>query len=56
MVFTPVFGAAACASCPSVDSFATTFEPISPVPPITTIFMIQPFARSREAMTPMTSC
>src|SRR5262249_13717914 len=39
MVLTPVFGAAAIASCPFCFSFPTTFDPIKPVPPITTIFM-----------------
>src|SRR5215813_12554304 len=38
-VFTPVLGAAATASCPSALSFVMSFDPISPVPPITTIFI-----------------
>src|SRR5262245_17044168 len=42
MVLTPVFGAAAIASCPFRLSFSTTFDPIRPVPPITTIFMTWP--------------
>jgi len=42
MVLTPVFGAAAIASCPFCFSFSTTFDPIKPVPPITTIFMTSP--------------
>ena len=45
-VFTPVFGATATASWPCSDSFATTLEPISPVPPTTMIFaMFLPFVR-----------
>ena len=43
IVLTPVLGAAARASCPSCVSLLTTFEPMSPVPPITTIFMTSPF-------------
>src|SRR5262245_3427528 len=39
-VFTPVLGAAATASCPCSRSLLTSFDPTSPVPPITTIFMI----------------
>ena len=42
MVLTPVFGAAATASCPFCLSFSTTFDPIKPVPPITTTFMTSP--------------
>jgi hypothetical protein len=41
-VSTPVFGAAASASWPWSVSQATSFDPIIPVPPITTIFMIPP--------------
>src|SRR5215831_16961882 len=41
-VLTPVFGAAAIASCPFRFSFSTTFDPMRPVPPITTIFMTSP--------------
>src|SRR5215813_13342202 len=52
MVLTPVFGAAAIASCPFCFTFSTTFDPIKPVPPITTIFMTLPlvagFARLRH--------
>src|SRR5262249_14509628 len=47
IVLTPVFGAAAIASWPFCLSFATTLEPIKPVPPMTTIFMILPLARLR---------
>src|SRR5262249_48498045 len=39
IVLTPVLGAAAIASWPFCFSFSTTFDPIKPVPPITTIFM-----------------
>jgi hypothetical protein len=38
MVLTPEFGEAATASKPDFCNFVTTFEPISPVPPITMIF------------------
>src|SRR5574341_1193476 len=41
-VLTPVLGAAATASCPSALSFVTSFDPIRPVPPITTIFILFP--------------
>jgi hypothetical protein len=41
-VLTPVLGAAATASCPCSRSLLTSFDPMSPVPPITTIFMIFP--------------
>jgi len=47
MVLTPVFGAAAIASCPFCFSFSTTFDPIKPVPPITTIFMTSPLMMVR---------
>src|SRR5262245_62200341 len=43
IVLTPVLGAAARASCPRWVSLLTTFEPMSPVPPITTTFMTSPF-------------
>jgi hypothetical protein len=36
---TPVDGAAATAWCPCSVNACTTFEPIRPVPPMTTIFM-----------------
>src|SRR3954470_9214529 len=39
---TPVFGAAATTSWPCSERVATTFAPISPVPPTTTIFMGEP--------------
>src|SRR3954464_11763258 len=38
-VLTPVLGAAATASCPCSRSLGTSFDPMSPVPPMTTIFM-----------------
>jgi hypothetical protein len=40
IVLTPVFGAAATALWPLAWSFWTTFDPIRPVPPMTTIFMM----------------
>jgi len=40
MVFTPVSGDAGTASCPCSRSFATSLEPMSPVPPIITIFIV----------------
>src|SRR4051812_794101 len=39
-VLTPESGDAAIASCPCSRSFLTSLDPISPLPPITTIFMI----------------
>src|SRR5205814_8168868 len=39
-VLTPVLGDAATASCPCSRSLLTSFDPMSPVPPITTIFII----------------
>jgi hypothetical protein len=42
MVSTPVLGAAGTASWPCSVSFATSFVPIRPVPPITTIFIAEP--------------
>src|SRR6185503_18110950 len=36
---TPDLGDAATASCPSALSFVTTFDPMSPLPPMTTIFI-----------------
>src|SRR6185437_16441194 len=43
MTSTPVLGDAATASWPSARSFSMSFEPIRPVPPITTIFIAVPF-------------
>ena len=40
MVLTPVLGEAATTSWPPWRRMATVFEPIRPVPPMTTIFMI----------------
>src|ERR1700751_2032920 len=39
-VLTPDLGAAATASCPCSRSFSTSLDPMSPVPPITTIFIM----------------
>src|SRR5258705_9182290 len=47
-VLTPVLGAAATASCPLALSFAMSFDPIRPVPPITTIFIFPPLFRGRS--------
>src|SRR5437762_8667476 len=46
-VLTPVLGAAATASCPCSRSLLTSFDPMSPVPPITTIFIIVSFILDR---------
>ena len=42
MLLTPVLGEAATTSWPPWRSMATVFEPMRPVPPITTIFMVYP--------------
>src|SRR5262245_9002006 len=42
MVLTPLLGDAATISWPPRRRMATVFEPIRPVPPITTIFMVYP--------------
>src|SRR5262249_33100410 len=42
MLLTPVEGEAATTSWPPWRRMATVFEPIRPVPPITTIFMLDP--------------
>jgi hypothetical protein len=47
-VFTPVSGAAASASWPAPRRRATTFEPMSPVPPMTTIFMLSSQGKARR--------
>src|SRR3954454_13568103 len=45
MVLMPLFGEAATTSWPPWRRMATVFEPIRPVPPITTIFMVDlPFS------------
>src|SRR5205814_9626130 len=49
MVLTPVLGEAATTSWPPWRRMATVFEPISPVPPITTIFIANLLVRSPEA-------
>src|SRR5947208_2000952 len=43
MMSTPVAGDAASGSWPAARSLVTSFEPIRPVPPITTIFILFPF-------------
>src|SRR5262245_25686744 len=45
IVLTPVEGEAGNTSCPSSRKNLTTFFPISPLPPMTTIFMIGRGAR-----------
>ena len=42
MVLTPLLGEAATTSWPPWRRMATVFEPIRPVPPMTTIFMVYP--------------
>jgi hypothetical protein len=42
MVLMPLAGEAAMTSCPPWRRISTAFEPIRPVPPMTTIFMIYP--------------
>ena len=42
MVLTPLLGEAATTSWPPWRRMATVFEPIRPVPPMTTIFMAYP--------------
>src|SRR5436305_12775097 len=49
-VFTPVLGAAGTASCPYSRSLVTSFDPISPVPPITTIFTTYPSFDERDPL------
>src|SRR6516164_1383595 len=51
MVLTPLLGEPATTSCPSSRKMATVFEPIRPVPPITTIFMGYPSCRRFKAAT-----
>jgi hypothetical protein len=46
MVLTPEFGDAATTSCPFLRSLSTVFDPMSPLPPITTIFMPNLLVRS----------
>src|SRR5581483_10202768 len=52
MVLMPVFGAAAMTAWPACFSFATTLEPIRPVPPMTTIFMALPPADPCRTLVP----
>ncbi|MGJ0484917.1 MAG: hypothetical protein ACR65R_10325 [Methylomicrobium sp.] len=42
MVLTPVLGEAATTSWPPWRRMVTVFEPMRPVPPMTTIFMVYP--------------
>src|SRR5262245_53425155 len=49
-VLTPVWGEAAMTSWPPWRSIGTVFEPIRPVPPMTTIFMIYPPVSMRRGM------
>jgi hypothetical protein len=42
MLLTPLLGEAATTSWPPWRRMATVFEPIRPVPPITTIFVVYP--------------
>jgi hypothetical protein len=44
MVLIPLLGEAATTSWPPWRRMATVFEPIRPVPPMTTIFMVYPLA------------
>src|SRR5262245_499796 len=50
MVLTPVWGEAATTSWPPWRSMGTVFEPIRPVPPMTTIFMVSPPLSMRRGM------
>src|SRR5262245_22528290 len=45
IALTPVSGDAASGSWPASFSFATSFDPMRPVPPMTTIFISSPFSR-----------
>src|SRR5207244_7188120 len=49
MVLTPVLGEAATTSWPPWRRMATVFEPIRPVPPMTTIFIPNLLVRSPQA-------
>src|SRR5215470_18591443 len=50
MVLTPLLGEAATTSWPPWRRMGTVFEPIRPVPPMTTIFIADLLARSPEEM------
>jgi hypothetical protein len=52
-VLTPVFGEAATTSWPASRSLFTVFEPMSPLPPITTIFMPHPRTHDTRALRPL---
>src|SRR5437763_14491245 len=45
IVLTPLLGEAATTSWPPCRKLVTVFEPIRPVPPMTTIIMVHPFLR-----------
>src|SRR6266436_6426337 len=49
MLLTPLLGEAATTSWPPWRRMVTVFEPIRPVPPITTIFMVYPRLSKPEA-------
>ena len=49
-VSSPVLGAAANASWPRSRSLATSLEPMSPVPPMMTIFMVRPPLGKKHAI------
>src|SRR6202042_1319932 len=49
-VLTPELGDAASAACPCLQSFLTSFDPMRPLPPITTIFIIAPSIERRFLM------
>src|ERR1044071_8450292 len=51
-VLTPELGEAGIASCPCSRSLLTSFDPISPVPPITTIFIIVSFVLDQDTSKP----
>src|SRR5437764_6033443 len=50
MLLTPVLGEAATTSWPPWRRMGTAFEPMRPVPPITTIFMVDPPLSMRKGM------
>ena len=52
IVLMPRRGEAGTASCPCSVSLATSFEPMSPVPPMTTIFMVILLSDSLEGVRP----
>jgi hypothetical protein len=52
MVLTPLWGEAATTLWPSWRRTTTVFDPIRPVPPITTIFMLDPFLLDKSRSIP----